>query len=147
MSAEWCGAHVREAVAQINEAAGREVLAYGGTIQATPAQVSAAVAAGAIPVWTDTIKSLGLTNFNFDERKGAPDCVGVALVRLSRDLQTSSAAVAQICVTHELLHAIGAAHAEPGVYRTIMAPSADSPNMAGKITRWDANAIRYMYGD
>lgn len=143
MPADWCAEHLQKAIASINNATSHPILTYGGAIEATPEAVANAVAKGQIPVWTEELPVgvMGVTNYRVTD-----DCLRLTLIRLSPQVVNGRLTRwADTTLTHELLHAVGVAHAREGLYPTIMAEAPDQPNFSPVLTEGDRAALAAQY--
>lgn len=143
MSAEICHRVAGQAISAINQAVGRPVLVLGDDLQATPEAVGRAVEAHMIPVWAEALPDgiLGLTGVRHAENSA---CISVAFVRLAPGVAESPIG-AQV-LTHELVHALGGAHATESGFESIMTPAISDPAASRALTPGDQEALARVYG-
>lgn len=149
MNAAQCNELVPYAVFEINRAIGREVLVYAGVIPGDDAVVRARYAAGDLVVFAAKLPEnvLGMTVPAVSlAANGDAACIDRVITVLDVALLNEKRVVAAPVLIHELVHALGFAHAPPGHYGSIMAPAVSSDQASLHLTPADIRSLRDTYG-
>jgi hypothetical protein len=148
-TAEQCRSVVPAAVADIAAAAGRPILVFEGTQPYSASQARDLISRG-VYVIAGAATPPGVLGMTRPEGRDAshPQCITQVGTLLSPRIFSDPllAPLAQAVVLHELLHGLGAAHAEPGTaFHSIMTPAIEQPGWASHLTAFDTAALRAAY--
>lgn len=144
---QQCNDAVVPAIKAINETAGQPLFHYLGARPFDMALGHSLVMGGVYVIIGSQMQEgiLGETRTRFDENPYHPHCIQAVMTALLPSIWTNPN-FARGVVLHEMLHALGAAHADPHArYESNMMPSANHPHWKNAMTPSDAAALRAMY--
>lgn len=142
-----CQETVVPAIIAINNAAGQRLFHFAGIEPFDMARGHTLVLSGVYTIFGSRMPEgiLGETRSRFSTEPTAPYCIDYVQTSILPSV-FANMPFARGVVLHEMLHALGAAHADLGArYESNMMPNANSPHWRNAMTPNDLAALRAMY--